>query len=123
VFTTPTELALTVKRYYAGQERGLPAASVQSMTGAQVLAEPLVSPSFPASPAQASGPNLVANPSGAAGTAGWYTAGGNLTATTYQGQPALQWTSDVTSGQSWVHTYPCSSATGPQKRQRGSYGG
>ena len=106
VFTTPTELALTMKRYYAGQERQLPAANAQSMTGAQVLAEPLVSPSFPASPAQASGPNLVANPSGAAGTAGWYTAGGNLTATTYQGQPALQWTSDVTSEQSWAHTYP-----------------
>lgn len=106
VFTTPTELALTMQSYYAGQDAGLPAANVQSMTGSQVLAEPAVNPSFPASPVQVTGPNLVTNPSGASGTAGWNINGGNLTATTYQGQPAFQWASDRTTAQSWVNYYP-----------------
>ena len=29
-----------------------------------------------------------------------------MTATSYQGQPALKWTSDVTTGQSWVYDDP-----------------
>lgn len=106
VFTTPTELALTMQRYYAGQQAGLPAANVQSQTGAQVLAQPSAGTPFPTAPVQITGPNLVTNPSGASGTTGWTAAGGTVTATTYQGAPALQWTSDVTSGQSWIHYYP-----------------
>jgi len=106
VFTTPTELALTMKRYYAGQERGLPAANVQSMTGAQVLAEPSAGTPFPSGPVEVTGPNLVTNPSGASGTAGWTTSGGSVAATTYQDQSALHWTSSVTTGDSWVHYAP-----------------
>jgi putative glycoside hydrolase with GxGYxYP motif/GxGYxY motif-containing protein len=106
VFTTPTELELTMQRYYAGLQVGLPTANVQSMTGDQVLAEPLVSPSLPTGTVQVTGPNLVTNPSGAVGTTGWTASGGTVAATTYQGQPALQWTSDITTSQSWVHYYP-----------------
>jgi hypothetical protein len=75
VFTTPTELALTMQRYHEGREAGLAAGNAQSMTGAQVLAEPATGPSFPSSPVQITGPNLVTNPSGVSGTAGWSTAG------------------------------------------------
>ncbi|MGD0559092.1 MAG: hypothetical protein ABSA93_29480, partial [Streptosporangiaceae bacterium] len=106
VFTTPTELELTMQRYYAGQEAGLPAANAQSMTGAQVLAEPSAGSPLPTGTVQVTGQNLVTNPSGASGTTGWTTSGGTVTATTYLGQPALQWTSDVTSAESWVHYYP-----------------
>lgn len=106
VFTTPTELALTMQRYYAGREGGLPSSNAQSMTGEQTLAEPIVSPSYPSSPVRITGPNLVTNPSGASGTTGWTTSGGSLTATTYQGHPALNWTSDITTGPSWASYYP-----------------
>lgn len=106
VFTTPTELELTMKQYYAGQETSLPAANVQSMTGAQVLAQPPVGTPFPTSAVQVTGANLVANPSGASGTAGWTASGGSVSATTYQGEPALQWTSDTTDSATWVHYYP-----------------
>lgn len=116
VFTTPTELALTMERYYSHQESGLPAANVQSMTGAQVLAEPQPAALLPTGTVQVTGPNVITNPSGASGTDGWTTAGGvisggdapggSVSATTYQGQPALHWTNDATSGQSWVEYYP-----------------
>jgi hypothetical protein len=106
VFTTPTELELTMKRYYAGRETGLPAANVQSMTGAQVLAEPSAGTPLPTGTVQVTGTNLVTNPSGASGTAGWTTSGGSVSATTYQGEPALQWTSDTTDSDTWVHYYP-----------------
>jgi hypothetical protein len=106
VFTTPTELELTMKRYYAGLETGLPAANVQSMTGAQVLAEPSAGTPFPTGTVQVTGTNLVTNPSGASGTAGWTASGGSVSATTYQGEPALQWTSDTTNSETWVHYYP-----------------
>ena len=108
VFTTPTELAQTMQRYYAGQEAGLPVTNVQSMTGAQVLAEPLVSGTYPTGTVQVTGPNLVTNPSGGSGTAGWTVANGSatLSATTYQGSPALQWNDTTTTGQTWIHYYP-----------------
>lgn len=112
VFTTPTELAQTMDHYYQGQESGLPAANAQSMTGTQVLAEPRQTPSYPTSPVQVTGPNLVTNPSGADGTTGWTTAGGSrsadatLNATTYQGGPALLWTDTTTAEPDWVHYYP-----------------
>lgn len=105
VFTTPSQLDLTMERYYAGQERGLPTANAQSMTGAQVLAEPIVAPTFPSGTVQITGPNLVTNPSGASGTTGWGATGGTLSATTYQGQPALSWTSDVISGLTFGLSY------------------
>lgn len=102
VFTTPTELALTMKRYYGGQEAGLPDSNVQSMTGDEALAQHVVDPPFPTSPVQVTGTNLVANPSGGAGTTGWVTFGGSVGATTYQDQPALHWTSTSTTGDTWV---------------------
>lgn len=104
VFTTPTELALTMQSYYANQEAGLPTSNAQSMTGGEVLAEHLVSPSFPTGPVQVTGPNLVTNPSGASGTAGWTTSGGSgVSATTYLGEPALHWTSSNMTAETWVH--------------------
>ncbi|HEX4211757.1 MAG TPA: hypothetical protein VIA06_00345 [Candidatus Dormibacteraeota bacterium] len=112
VFTTPTQLAQTMDRYYQGKESGLPTANAQSMTGAQVLAEPRQTPSYPSSPVQVTGPNLITNPSGADGTTGWTTAGGTrsadatLSATTYQGQPALLWTDTTTTQPDWIHYYP-----------------
>lgn len=113
VFTTPTELAETVQRYQAGQRAGLPAANVQSMTGEQVLAKPIVGSPFPTIPTTVSGPNLVDNPSGADGTTGWTTdklgwVGGTstLSATTYQGGPALRWDNTGNSGPDWAHYYP-----------------
>jgi putative glycoside hydrolase with GxGYxYP motif/GxGYxY motif-containing protein len=106
VFTTPTELALTMKRYHAGQEAGLPAGNAQSMTGEQALAKPIAGPPYPSNPVQVTGDNVVTNPSGASGTDGWTTSGGSVTTTTYQGKPALRWDSDVTTGSSWVHYYP-----------------
>lgn len=109
VFTTPSELELTMEHYFGGEERGLPAANVQSMTGAQVLAEPTVTPTFPTGTVQITGPNLLTNPSGASGTLGWGTSGGDLSATTYQGQPALHWTSDVISGLTYGLSYAYSS--------------
>jgi hypothetical protein len=85
---------------------GLPAANVQSMTGSRVLAEPSAGTPFPTGTVQVTGTNLVTNPSGASGTADWTTSGGSVSATTYQGQPALQWTSDTTDSETWVHYYP-----------------
>jgi hypothetical protein len=106
VFTTPAELALTMQRYYSGKEAGLPAANVQSMTGAQVLAEPSAGPSFPTGTVKVTGANVVTNPSGAAGTTGWSTSGGSVTAARYQGHPALHYTSTVTGNDSYVRYLP-----------------
>jgi hypothetical protein len=112
VFTTPTELALTMRKYYAGQEDGLPTANAQSVTGAQALQKPIISPPYQANPVTVTGSNLVDNPSGASGTDGWTTAGpdrsgdATLTATTYQGGPALQWTDTTTTLPDWIHYYP-----------------
>jgi hypothetical protein len=115
VFTTPTELALTMRGYYAGDEAGLAAANAQSMTGAQELQEPLVSGNYPTSTVQTTGANLVTNPSGTSGATGWTTAAfpsatpngsSAVTATTYQGSPALHWTDTITNVQSWAHYYP-----------------
>lgn len=106
VFTTPTELALTMKRYYAGEEAGLSDSNAQSMTGDQALAQHVVDPPYPTNPVQITGPNIVTNPSGEAGTTGWTTSGGAVTATTYQDQPALHWASTSTTGETWAHYYP-----------------
>lgn len=105
VFTTPSELARTMKAYDAGQQ-GLPAGNVQSMTGEQALQKPIIDPPYPTGTVTVTGPNLITNPSGAAGTDGWTTSGGSLEATTYAGQPALHWTSTSTTGQTWVRYYP-----------------
>jgi hypothetical protein len=105
VFTTPTQLALTMKDYYAGTEGGLPTSNKQSMTGDDVLAKPIIDPAYPTNPVEVTGPNLVTNPSAASGTTGWATSGGSVSATTYQGAPALHWTSSST-GQSWAYTLP-----------------
>jgi hypothetical protein len=108
VFTTPTELALTMQRYFTGTEAGLPASNVQSETGDQVLAKPLVGPAYPANPVQVTGQNVITNPSGASGVAGWTTSDSTstVTATSYRGQPALHWASTSTSDQTWVRYYP-----------------
>jgi hypothetical protein len=53
------------------------------------------------------GPNLVANPSGASGTTGWYATAGQLSSGSYAGGPALTWTLGQTlPSQEWAHTYP-----------------
>jgi hypothetical protein len=106
VFTTPTELALTMQRYYTGKEAGLPAANAQSRTGDQVLAEPSAGPAYPFGPVKVTGPNLVTNPSGASGTAGWATSGGSVTAASHQGHPALHYTSSVAGSDSSVGYTP-----------------
>lgn len=113
VFTTPTELALTMKRYFAAQDAGLPAANEQSMTGEQTLTRPIIAPPFSSAPTTVTGPNLIDNPSGASGTTGWsidklgwITANTSVSATTYQGEPALNWTTSDNNGPDWVHYYP-----------------
>jgi GxGYxY sequence motif in domain of unknown function N-terminal/GxGYxYP putative glycoside hydrolase C-terminal domain len=106
VFTTPSELALTMQRYYTGKDAGLPAANAQSMSGDQILAEPSAGPAYPFGPVKVTGPNLVTNPSGASGTAGWATSGGSVTASRYQGHPALHYTSRVTGSDSHVDYTP-----------------
>lgn len=113
VFTTPTELALTMKRYYAGSSAGLPSANQQSMTGEQTLEAPIIDPPFPSTPTTVTGPNLITNPSGASGTTGWsldklpwISGNSSVSATTYQGQPALHWTTSDNNGPDWVHYYP-----------------
>jgi hypothetical protein len=116
VFTTPTELGLTMERYYSHQEAGLPAANAQSMTGAQVLAEQQPASLLQINNSTVTGSNLITNPSGASGTTGWTTGGniqslgdapgGTITATTYQGQPALHWTNDAMDQQSFAQYYP-----------------
>lgn len=64
---------------------------------------------------ETTGPNVITNPSGAAGAGGWTTAPfpsappngtSAVTATTYEGAPALHWTDDITNVQSWAHFYP-----------------
>lgn len=105
VFTTPTELALTMKRYNAGQEAGLPDSNAQSMTGDQALAQHTVDPPYPTGPVTVTGSNVVTNPSGESGTTGWATSGGALTTATYQNASALHWTSTRTTGDTWV-SYP-----------------
>jgi hypothetical protein len=106
VFTTPTELALTMERYYSAKETGLPAANVQSMTGTQVLAEPSAGPDYQFGAVKVTGPNLVRNPSGASGTAGWATSGGSVSAMKYKGHPALHYSSSVTGADSYVGYSP-----------------
>ena len=112
VFTTPTELALTMRRYYADQEAGLPSGNAQSVSGEQALKKTIVSPPYSSGPVTVTGSNLVTNPSGANGTDGWTTAGpdrsgdATLTAATYQGGPALHWTDTTTTLQDWIHFYP-----------------
>lgn len=115
VFMTPTELAMTMRDYYAGQESGLPTANAQSETGAQALARPSAGTPFPYGSVTVTGSNLVTNPSGAEGTTGWTTADptgtgrsvdATLSAATYQGQPALHWIDTITTEQDWVHYYP-----------------
>jgi hypothetical protein len=105
VFTTPTELALTMKRYNAGAEAGLPDSNRQSMTGDQALAQHTVDPPYPTGPVTVTGSNIVTNPSGESGTTGWSTSGGAVSTATYQNAPALHWTSTNTTGDTWV-SYP-----------------
>lgn len=98
VFTTPAELALTMKAYNDHQESGLPDGNALSLDGLKL-------------PTQ-SATNLIANPSGATGTSGWNLAYNgdyaNLQSTTYNGGPALLW--NVTQGnlghQDWVQYSP-----------------
>jgi hypothetical protein len=112
VFTTPTELALTMRHYFAGQESGLPTANAQSVSGEQALTKPIVSPPYTSGPVTITGSNLVTNPSGASGIDGWTTAGSDrsgdatLSATTYQGGSALHWTDTTTTLPDWIHFYP-----------------
>jgi hypothetical protein len=118
VFTTPSELALTEHAYRNGSGSALPQLNAQAVSGASLLALP------PAGqlqgytpPAGVSGPNLVANPSGQDGTAGWSDTAGTLSAGTYQGSPDIAWSvsvgpganpnpGDPGSSNQWAHVYP-----------------
>lgn len=118
VFTTPTELALTMKRYYNNQESGLPLSNNQSMTGAQTLQEPIVGPHYRTQPVDVIGSNLVTNPNGASGTSGWSWKSGSMKEAKYDGGPALHWTSSFRAGESWVQY---NIRTGPTLRKRHTY--
>jgi predicted alpha-1,6-mannanase (GH76 family) len=102
---------------WQGPQDGLPTAyysSVQTSALEALIAAISVRYPYhrprPTGPAYPAGTNLVANSSGGSGTTGWYMAYGGeaaaLTATTYQGSPALQWTVTGSSQEDWVYTYP-----------------
>jgi Glycosyl hydrolase family 76 len=103
---------------WQGPQDGLPTpylSSVQASAMGAIIAAISVryGPSHrpqPSGPAYPPGANLVANPSGVDGTTGWYLAYGGedatFTATTYQGQPALQWVVSGSPQEDWVYTYP-----------------
>jgi hypothetical protein len=118
VFTTPSELALTEKAYHNGSGSGLPQLNAQAVSGASLLALPLAGQlQGYTPPASVSGPNLVGNPSGQDGTAGWTDTAGTLSAGTYQGSPDITWSASVGPGPNpnpgdpgssnqWAHVYP-----------------
>jgi hypothetical protein len=107
VFTTPSELALTEEAYQQGTGSSLPRLNAQAVSGAALLKLPPAGRLQGYTPPTTSGPNLVSNPSGQDGTAGWTATAGTLTAGTYQGGPDLAWSVPTAeSDQQWVHTYP-----------------
>ena len=106
VFLTPSELALTEKAYHDGTGSGLPQLNTQAVSGASLLNLPSAGSLTGYTVPTVSGPNLVANPSGANGTTGW-SSSGTLAAGTYNGSPDITWSVPTTEpGQVWAHVYP-----------------
>jgi hypothetical protein len=106
VFTTPSELALTEEAYEQGTG-SLPQLNAQAVSGAALLNLPPAGQLQGYTPPTVSGPNLVSNPSGQNGTAGWTDTTGTLTAGTYLGSPDLTWSVPAAEAdQQWAHTYP-----------------
>ena len=115
VFLTPSEMALTEEAYHQGTGGSLPALNAQAASGASLLKLPPAGSLQGFTVPTTSGPNLVANPSGQEGTAGWSDTAGTLTAGTYQGSPDITWSVaanpgtnslDPSTSQQWVHVYP-----------------
>lgn len=116
VFLTPSELALTEEAYQQGTGSSLPPLNVQAVSGAAELKLPSAGQLQGYTVPTVSGPNLIANPSGADGTTGgWSDTQGTLAAGTYQGNPDITWSVpanpgtnplDPSSSQQWVHVYP-----------------
>jgi GxGYxYP putative glycoside hydrolase C-terminal domain/GxGYxYP third domain/GxGYxYP_N second domain len=107
VFLTPSELAATERAYRGHAGSHLPPLNAEAVPGQALLRLPpagqlqgYVTPTL-------TGPNLVANPSGASGATGWYATAGQLSSGSYAGGPALTWTLGQTlPSQEWAHTYP-----------------
>ncbi|MBO0804796.1 MAG: hypothetical protein J2P25_17200 [Nocardiopsaceae bacterium] len=114
VFTTPSEMGLTDEAYHQGRSSGLPELNAQAVSGAAELKLPSAGQLQGYTPSAPTGPNLIANPSGANGTDGWTdtngtTTGtiGTLTAGTYDGGPDISWKVPTTEPeQVWAHAYP-----------------
>jgi putative glycoside hydrolase with GxGYxYP motif/GxGYxY motif-containing protein len=115
VFITPSELALTEEAYHQGRSSSLPPLNSQAVSGAAELMLPSAGQLQGYTVPTVSGPNLIANPSGADGTAGWSDTQGTLSAGTYHGGPDLTWSVPANPGanpldpgtsQQWVHVYP-----------------
>ncbi|MGH3170248.1 MAG: hypothetical protein ACRDN0_30745 [Trebonia sp.] len=118
VFTTPSELALTEEAYRNGSGAALPQLNAQAVSGTSLLALPSAGQlQGYTPPASVSGPNLVTNPGGQNGTAGWTGTAGTLNAGTYQGSPDIAWNvsagpgpdpnpGDPGSSNQWAHVYP-----------------
>jgi GxGYxY sequence motif in domain of unknown function N-terminal/GxGYxYP putative glycoside hydrolase C-terminal domain len=107
VFTTPSELALTEEAYHQGSSSSLPRLNSQAVSGASLLGLPPAGQLRGYTVPTASGPNLIANPSGREGTAGWTDTTGTLNAQTYRGRPDIAWNVPATEPhQVRAHTYP-----------------
>jgi hypothetical protein len=107
VFTTPSELALTEEAYHQGSSSRLPRLNAQAVSGASLLRLPPAGRLRGYIVPTTSGPNLIANPSGRAGTTGWTDTAGTLNAQTYRDRPAIGWNVPATEPhQVRAHTYP-----------------
>jgi hypothetical protein len=115
VFLTPSELALTEEAYHQGTGSRLPALNAQAVSGSSLLKLPPAGQLTGYTPPSVSGPDLIANPSGQDGTAGWTDTAGTMSAGTYQGSPDLTWSVsanpgtnslDPSTSQQWVDAYP-----------------
>jgi hypothetical protein len=109
VFLTPTEWALTLEAYLRGDGAAGPATNAEAVAGSTLLRGG-TAPYYPVEVGRPTGPNLVANPSGASGTDGWSLAFGGADASlqeaTYQGSPALEWHVGAIGHPDWVSAYP-----------------
>jgi GxGYxY sequence motif in domain of unknown function N-terminal/GxGYxYP putative glycoside hydrolase C-terminal domain len=107
VFTTPSELALTEEAYHQGSRSPLPRLNSQAVSGASLLRLPRAGRLQGYRVPTTSGPNLIANPSGQKGIAGWTDTAGTLDTQTYRGRPDIGWNVPATEPhQVRAHTYP-----------------
>lgn len=107
VFLTPSELAATEQAYRGHTGANLPPLNAEAVPGQALLRLPSAGQLQGYVTPTVTGPNLVANPSGASGVTGWYATAGQLSPGSYSGGPALTWTLGQTlASQEWAHTYP-----------------